>query len=90
MNLFEFLDVKFQQIAVAKSQKYSLFKDGRLKAIQSLMGWYRTISKFISVPILLIEFLLMKLRITPIPVVPDLNSSMPVANETETVTINQA
>lgn len=70
MNLFQFLDIKYQETSIELGKEYSVFKDGRAKAIHSMIGLYRTISKWISWPILVTEFLLMKTGITEMPVSP--------------------
>lgn len=70
MTIFEFLDIKYQEVSIALGEEYTVFLDGRAKAIHALIGFYRLISKWISIPILLTECLLFKTHLISEPVSP--------------------
>lgn len=60
MNFFEFLDTKYRKTANALSQVYHPIPDGYAKAASSLIGFQRSLSKWCSMPLLVIEYLLVK------------------------------
>lgn len=62
MDLFSFLDLKYRQSASDIQKQFNIYKDGRLKAIHSLIGLMRSASKWASYPLVLGEFFLVKLH----------------------------
>lgn len=88
MNFFQFMDIKYQEVSIELGQDYSLTKDGRAKAIHSLIGTYRILSKWLHFPILLTEFLLMKTKLTQEPISPLKTKPQLVKENSEIVTQN--
>lgn len=70
MNLFEFLDLKYQNAAMELQLKYSVTKDGKAKAVHSLINLYRSMAKWVWKPILLTQFVLMRFKLLPMPTPP--------------------
>jgi hypothetical protein len=67
MNLFSFLDAKFQITSQELSKDFSPYKDGKTKAIHSIINWMRFLGKWGSVPLILGEFVLVKCKLLPAP-----------------------
>lgn len=70
MTFFEFMDIKYQEVSIKLGNNYSLFSDGRAKAIHALIGASRIASKWLHFPILISEFIIMKIGLKAPPVSP--------------------
>ncbi len=70
MKIFEFLDIEFQLVSVKNGNAYSLFSDGRAKALHSIIGFLRSAAKWLSVPLIIGKFLLMKAHLIDEPISP--------------------
>lgn len=53
-------------------KEYSPFTDGKTKAVHALIGAYRTLSKWVNIPIILGAFVLVKFKLLPEPTEPPL------------------
>jgi hypothetical protein len=74
MRIFKFLDTEFvitsKKIGEAKGLEYSLMDAGKLQAAQTLIGWARSIAKYIQIIKLLAKYFLIKLKLLTPPVSP--------------------
>lgn len=70
MNLFQYLDIKYQETAIELGRDYSVAKDGRAKAIHFIINTHKMTAKWLAVPGLLLGFILVKLKLKPIPISP--------------------
>lgn len=67
MNAFEFFDIKFQQVSVELGKDYSLYADGRAKGIHAIIGIMRTFYKYMAIPLLVCEYVSMKVGVSDVP-----------------------
>lgn len=74
MNLFNFLDLKYRNTALALQKEFNIYQDGKAKAIHSMINFMRSLGKWTSFPALLGEFFLVKLHLIKAPTEPELIS----------------
>lgn len=89
MNLFEFLDLKYQNAAMELQVKYSVTKDGKAKAVHSLINLYRSMAKWVWKPILLTQFVLMRFKLLPMPKPPEKPKAPQINKVSDTVVVSE-
>ena len=71
MKFFDYLDVTFQLESKQNTlEAFSLFRDGKIKAVHSLIGAMRFTYKWMNVPLLFLDYLAVQLRLHPAPMAP--------------------
>lgn len=74
MKIFEFLDTNFQittkKIGEQKGMNYSLMDAGRLQALHASIHMLRVLAKWVQIPLIFTQFLLMKLHLLSEPISP--------------------
>lgn len=70
MTFFEYLDIKFQQCAVNKQSQFSVKAEQETKAVYMILQAYRWVHKWLAVPRVLFDFILVKSKIREAPVSP--------------------
>ena len=68
MKFFEYLDCKYVEVNVELQSEFSLYKQAKTHAIQNLISSMRCLFRWVSYPIIVVEFILvcLKLRSKPI------------------------
>lgn len=77
MKLFTFLDLKYRNLVLAGQAEFHPFTDGKTKAAFTLIGFMRTIAKWVSMPVILCEYLLVTIHIMQPPTEPVLIKDTP-------------
>lgn len=67
MRLLEFLEAKFTKNSIQNQAAFSAFRDGELKATQTILNFIRWVMKVVAIPKLLIEFPLALLGVVDMP-----------------------
>lgn len=70
MNLVQFIENRFQELTVELQVKYVASKDAELKALHAVMNAYRTVLKWLKIPQVLFDFMLVRLEFAPEPKAP--------------------
>lgn len=63
MKLFDFLDKEYRNLTLDLQQEYNIVTSARSMAAQRLVSIYRTLLVWIHYPILLVVFILTKLKL---------------------------
>lgn len=72
MNLYDYADVQYRRASLLQQQNYSTLVDGRQKCATTLIHAQRVFYKWLYIPIFLIHYTLVKVRICKEPEVPEL------------------
>jgi hypothetical protein len=71
VKFFDYLDITFQLESKQNTlEGFSLFRDGKLKAVHALIGVMRFTYKWANVPLLFLDYLAVQLRLHPAPMAP--------------------
>lgn len=70
MNFFEYLDIKFQKCAVNKQTMYSVKAEQETKAVYMILQAYRWIHKWLAVPRVLFDYVMVCTGFREIPISP--------------------
>lgn len=70
MKLFDYLDTKFQVMSVELQSNFTILKDSEMKAMYKILEWYRSALKYLLIPKVLVEWLLVCIGLRKAPISP--------------------
>jgi hypothetical protein len=72
MSLFDYLEAKFLILRIELQKDFQPVKDAELKAVFAVLEGYRTLLKWLKMPLLLGDYLLVKVGLRQAPIKPQL------------------